>query len=116
LEIARTAIDDAQALDAANYRLHNALRSLLQAYLPPRTAKEWRMLCQQFVWPSVFARGWTDAVRLYELGSAIAALTAGDALYVKGLDVPSWAGFLQILEDAGPAWMVAVLNAQLRRI
>jgi hypothetical protein len=25
------------------------------------------------------------------------------------LDVPSWARFLQILEDTGPAWMVAVL-------
>ena len=44
---------------------------------------------------------------LYELGSAIAAL--GDALHVKRLDVPSWAQFLQILEDTGPAWMVDVL-------
>ena len=46
---------------------------------------------------------------MYGLGSAIATLTALDTLYVKGLDVPSWARFLQILEDAGPAWMVAVL-------
>ena len=44
-------------------------------------------------------------MRLYELGSAIAALTAGDMIHVNRLD----ARFLQILEDAGPAWMVAVL-------
>jgi hypothetical protein len=70
---------------------------------------EWRVLCADFVLPPVFARGWTEAVRLYDLGSAIAALTACDGLHVKRLDVPSWARFLQILEDAGPAWMVAVL-------
>ena len=34
------------------------------------------MLCGDFVWPTVFARGWTEAVHLYQLGSAIAALTA----------------------------------------
>ncbi len=67
------------------------------------------MLCEDFVWPSVFACSWTEAVHWYGLGSAIATLTALDTLYVKGLDVPSWARFLQILEDAGPAWMVAVL-------
>ena len=63
------------------------------------------MLCGDFVWPTVFARGWTEAVHLYQLGSAIAALTAGDTIHVNRLD----ARFLQILEDAGPAWMVAVL-------
>ena len=30
-------------------------------------------------------------------------------LHVKHLNVPSWARFLQILEDAGPVWTVAVL-------
>ena len=40
-----------------------------------------------------------SALRLHELGSAIATLTALDAIYVKRLDVPSWARFLQILED-----------------
>jgi hypothetical protein len=67
------------------------------------------VLCEDFVWPPIFACGWTEAVRLYELGSVIAVLTALDSLYVKSLDVPSWAQFLQILQDAGPAWMVAVL-------
>ena len=71
------------------------LRALLQAYLQPRAAKEWRVLCANFVLPPVFARGWTEAVRLYDLGSAIAALTACDGLHVKRLDVPSWASFLQ---------------------
>jgi hypothetical protein len=35
-------------------------------------------------------------------------LLLGDPLHVKRLDVPSWAQFLQILEDTGPAWMVDV--------
>ena len=61
------------------------------------------------VWPTVFSRGWTEAVRLYDLGGAIAAITAQDVLHVNLLDVQSWARFLQILEDAGPAWVVAVL-------
>jgi len=39
----------------------------------------------------------------------IAVLMAGDAIHVKSLDVVSWARFMQILEDAGPAWKVAVL-------
>ena len=55
------------------------------------------------------ARGWTETVRLCDLGSTIAALTATDALHVKRLDVASWARFLQILEDAAPAWVVSVL-------
>jgi hypothetical protein len=42
----------------------------------------------------------------------IAALTSTHVLHVKHLDVPSWARFLQILEDAGPAWVVAVLYGQ----
>jgi hypothetical protein len=66
-------------------------------------------MCEDFDWPTVFACGWTEVVRLYNLGSAIAAITAGDALYVNRLDVQSWARFLQILEDAGPVWMMAVL-------
>jgi hypothetical protein len=35
VEIARTAIEDAPASDATIYRLHSALRALLQAYLQP---------------------------------------------------------------------------------
>ena len=79
------------------------------AYLQPQTAKEWRSLCEDLVWPSVFSGGWTEAVCLYDLGNAIADLTADDTIYVKNLDTPLWARFLQILEDVGPAWVVAVL-------
>jgi hypothetical protein len=61
------------------------------------------------VWPPGFSLGWTEAVRLHDLGSVIAAITASDTLHVKCLDTPSWARFLQILEDVGPAWVVAVL-------
>ena len=93
---------------ATFYRLHSALGALLQAYLPTRADKEWRVLCEDFAWPPVFPRGWTEAVRCTSWAGAIAA-TAGDALHVKRLDVPSWAQFLQILEDTGPAWMVDVL-------
>jgi hypothetical protein len=70
------------------------------------------MVCEDFVWPDGFARGWTDALRLsylYDLLRVIAALTALEAQHVNRLDVPSWARFLQVLEDSGPAWMVAVL-------
>jgi hypothetical protein len=95
--------------DHKSYSLHSTSRALLQAYLPSQVAKEWRRLCQELVWPPVFLRGWTEAVRLYDLGGAIAAITAKDALHVKSLDVPLWARFLQILEDVGPTWMVAVL-------
>jgi hypothetical protein len=45
------------------------------------------VLCEDFVWQTVFARRWTEAFRLYELGSAIAALTAGESLRVKCLNV-----------------------------
>jgi hypothetical protein len=64
---------------------------------------------QFLFWPNVFACGWTEAVHVYDLLCAIAVLMAADAHHVKRLDVPSWARFLQIMEDAGPAWMVAVL-------
>jgi hypothetical protein len=108
-KIVRTALDDASASDAVSYRLHIVLRSILQAYLPQQAAKEWRRLCEELVWPPVFSRGWTEAVHLYDLGGAIAAFTANDTLHVNHLEVPLWARFLQILEDAGPAWVVAVL-------
>jgi hypothetical protein len=49
------------------------------------------------------------AVHLYDLGGDIDALTDQDAFHVNRLDVPSWERFLQILEDAGPAWVVTVL-------
>jgi hypothetical protein len=91
VEITRTAIEDVPASDATFYRLHSALSALLQAYLQPRAAKEWRVLSEDCDWPSVFEPCWTEAVRLYDLGSAIATLTAGDALCVKCLDVLSWA-------------------------
>jgi hypothetical protein len=45
VEIARTTIEDVSVLDATFYRLHSALRALLQAYLPPHSAKRWRVLC-----------------------------------------------------------------------
>jgi hypothetical protein len=98
VEIARTAIEYEPVSDAAFYRLHSALSCLLQAYLQSRAAKEWRVLCEDFDWQPVFARGWTEGVRLYDLGTVIAVITAGDTLSVKFLDVPSWARFLQILE------------------
>jgi hypothetical protein len=48
VEIARTTIvsqiEDVSVLDATFYRLHSALRALLQAYLPPHSAKRWRVL------------------------------------------------------------------------
>jgi hypothetical protein len=61
------------------------------------------------VWPPVFSRGWTEATRLYDLGGAIASITARDSLHVKLLDVQSRVRVLQILEDMGPTWMVLVL-------
>jgi hypothetical protein len=108
-KIASTVLDDVTASDAGSYCLHNALRAILQAYLTTQAAKEWRRLCEELVWPPVFSRGWTEAVRLYDLGGAIATLTTQDALHVKHLNVPSWA---RILEDAGPEWVVAVLYMQ----
>jgi hypothetical protein len=45
----RTALEDASVLDALSYHLHNALRALLQAYLPPQSAKEWKRVCEDLV-------------------------------------------------------------------
>jgi hypothetical protein len=84
-------------------------RAILQAYLPLQADKEWLRLCEELVWPPFFSRGWTEAVHLYNLGGALTTHTDLDALHVKCLNVPSWARFLQILEDAGPEWVVAVL-------
>ena len=84
LWIVRTAIEDASALDATFSGLHSDLRNLLQACLPSHTVKEWCVLYDDFVWPTVFARCWTEAVHLYDLGSVIVALTAGDVLYGWG--------------------------------
>jgi hypothetical protein len=92
-KIARTALDDATASDAGSYRLHSVLRTILQAYLQQKAGKEWRRLCEELVWPPVFSRGWTEAVRLHDLGGAIAALTATDSFHAKHLDVPLWARF-----------------------
>jgi hypothetical protein len=108
-KIARTALNDEAVSDAWSYQLHSELRAILQAYLQQQAAKEWRRLCEELVWPPVFLRGWTEAVRLYDLGGAIAALTATEVLHVKHLNVLLWARFLQILEDAGPVWVVEVL-------
>ena len=112
--IARTAIDEAPASCQAQYRLHSVLWVLLQAYLPPRAAKEWSLMCKAFVFPDNFAQGWTELVRMYDLQCAIAALTAAEVHYVKRLDTPSWGRFLQILEDeedtsSRTGWIVAVL-------
>jgi hypothetical protein len=108
-KLARTALEDARSSDDQSSRLHVTLKAHQLAYLQPQSAKEWRRLCEDLVWPSVFSGGWTEVVCLYDLGNAIAALTADDTIYVKNLDTPLWARFLQILEDVGPAWVVAVL-------
>ena len=63
----RTAIEDTAASTQATYRLQEVLRTLLLAYLPPRAAADWRQLRASFLWPENFARGWTEAVRLYDL-------------------------------------------------
>jgi hypothetical protein len=85
--IARTSIEDTPASDATFYRLHSALRALLQAYLQSITAKE-GVHCARILFGLLFELCWTEAVSLYELGSAIVALTSDDTLYVKCLDVP----------------------------
>jgi hypothetical protein len=87
VEITCTVIEDVSASDATFYSLHSALRALLRAVLLPHSAKEWRVLCEDFDLRPVFARGWTETFRLYDLGSVIAALTVGDALCFKCLDV-----------------------------
>jgi hypothetical protein len=107
-------VDSALITTHANFRLHGALLALLRAYLPPRTSKELRLACAQFVSPASFARGWTELVRLYDLQCAIAELTtAADAHYFNRLDPPSWGRFLQIMEDAvddspSQTWIVSV--------
>jgi len=107
--IAQTAINDAPPSNDRVYRLSSVLRAILRAYLPPRAAQEWRSKCRDFVWPPVFARGWADVVRLVDVGTAIAALTATDPLPVKRLPAPSFDDLTQLLEDVGPSWMVAAL-------
>ena len=108
--IARNAIADAEASDQTAYRLHTALRALLQAYLPPRAAADWRRLRAAFVWPENFASGWAEATRLYDLLCAISVLTQNATNHVRRVPAPSWSDFLQILEDAGPQWLVATLH------
>jgi hypothetical protein len=108
--IARNAIADAEASDQTAYRLHTALRALLQAYLPPRAAADWRRLRAAFVWPENFASGWAEATRLYDLLCAISVLTQNATNHVRRVPAPSWSEFLQILEDAGPQWLVATLH------
>jgi hypothetical protein len=98
--LARTALADTPPSDQRTFRLHGALFALLQAYLPPRAAKEWRAACAQFVFPANTAQGWTELVRLYDLQCAIAELTAAEVLHVKRLDPPTWGRFLQVLEDS----------------
>jgi len=108
--IARNAIADAPASDQATYRLHAALRALLQAYLPPRAAADWRRLTAAFVWPDNFASDWVEATRLYDLFCAISVLTQHATNHVRRVAAPPWSVFLQILEDAGPSWLVAALH------
>jgi hypothetical protein len=115
-DVPRIDMSKVQSLDHANFRLHGALLALLRAYPPPRTVKEWRDACHKFVFPAYFAQGWTDLKLLYDLQCAISELTAADAQYVNRLDPPSWARFLQIMEDAvdglpSPNWIVVVLNS-----
>ena len=94
--IARNAIADAPASDQTTYRLHAALRALLQAYLPPRAAADWRRLTAAFVWPDNFASGWAEAMRLYDLLCAISVLTQNATNHVRRDAAPSWSVFLQI--------------------
>ena len=103
--IARNAIADAAASDQAAYRLHTALRALLQAYLPPRAAADWGRLVATFAWTDNFAAGWAEATRLYDLLCVISVLTQHATNHVRRVTAPSWSVFLQILEDAGPPWL-----------
>jgi hypothetical protein len=112
--LARTALADTPPSDHLAFRLHGALFALLQAFLPPRAAKEWRVACAQFAFPANTAQGWTELVRLYDLQCAIAELTATEVLHVKRLDPPTWGRFLQVLEDAvdgtpAQTWVTAAL-------
>ena len=109
--VARTAIDDAPPSDQATYRLHAALRALLMAYLPPRAAADWRRLCASFDWPDTFSSGWAEAVRLHDLLCAISVLTEHAPNHVHRVPAPPWSLVLQILEDAGPPWLVTALHS-----
>jgi len=114
LALARTALADTQASDQLALRLHGALLSLLRAYLPPRAAKLWRELCDEFVFPQGCSQGWTELVRLFDLQCVIAELTANEQHFVKRLEAATWSKFLQILEDAAQRspssrWITGVL-------
>ena len=65
----------------------------------------------QFLWPDNFSSGWTEAVRLHDLLSALSVLTATVPNHVRRVAAPSWSSFLQILEDAGPPWIMAALHS-----
>jgi hypothetical protein len=109
--IAQTAINVALPSTDRVYRLSSVLSAILRAYLPPRATQEWRLKCRDFVWPLVFATGWAAVVRLMDVGTAIAALTATDVLPVKRLAPPSFDDLTQLLADVGPAWLVEALFA-----
>jgi hypothetical protein len=70
------------------------------------------MLCLDFVWLPVFAHGWTEAVRLHDLGSAIAALTATDALHVKRHDVLDFCRYWRMRGQHG--WWQFYMGLRLR--
>jgi hypothetical protein len=53
-----TALDDARPSDDTRFRLHDALRAILTAYLPPKAATEWCNMGLVFVWNDFFARSW----------------------------------------------------------
>ena len=114
LALARTALNDMAASDQAALRLHGALLSLLRSYRPPRAAQSWRELRNAFAFPHGCSQGWTELVRIFDLQCVIAELTANEQHFVKRLDVPTWSGFLQILEDAAQRstssrWITGVL-------
>jgi hypothetical protein len=114
LALARTTLADTPASDQLALRLHGSLLSLLRAYLPPRAAKLWRELCDEFVFPKGCSQGWTELVRLFDLQCVIATLTANEQHFVKRLEAPTWSRFLQILEDAAQRstssrWITGVL-------
>ncbi len=114
LALDRTALADTAASDQLALRLHGSLLSLLRAYLPPRAAKLWRELCNEFAFPQGCSQGWTELVRIFDLQCVIAELTANEQHFVKRLEAPTWSRFLQILEDAAQRstssrWITGVL-------
>ena len=80
-----------------------------QFFCRPRAAADWRRLASSFDWPDTFASGWTEAMPLYDLLCAISVLTDHAPNHVRRVTAPTWSVFLQILEDAGPPWLVAAL-------